>query len=201
MVLKLSPLFTFSTYSTDENLVVSPLLGNVCFASSQYSICLTLGSFAKIYSDTYGETTRQYKKKKYYGQVYPYFLMPNSLITVLTNSFYRWHQLQRVCQKALGRHLFQPQNVSHYLRFQQNQPLCCLLLIHPYHVVFFLSSLFSRKFTKKAPSSNSQRSFVEFVLEPLYKILSQVGHVYHNFLTTHGSVLCGPIRLGLTCCI
>ncbi|MEQ2190769.1 hypothetical protein XENOCAPTIV_009439 [Xenoophorus captivus] len=43
-----------STYSTDENLVVSPLLGNVCFASSQYSICFTLGSFAKIYSDTYG---------------------------------------------------------------------------------------------------------------------------------------------------
>ncbi|XP_008415238.1 116 kDa U5 small nuclear ribonucleoprotein component [Poecilia reticulata] len=48
-----------STYSTDENLVVSPLLGNVCFASSQYSICFTLGSFAKIYSDTYGETTYQ----------------------------------------------------------------------------------------------------------------------------------------------
>lgn len=36
---------------------------------------------------------------------------------------------------------------------------------------------FSRKFTKKPPSSNSQRSFVEFVLEPLYKILSQVGLV------------------------
>lgn len=44
-----------STYSTDESLIVSPLLGNVCFASSQYSICFTLGSFAKIYSDTYGE--------------------------------------------------------------------------------------------------------------------------------------------------
>uniref|UniRef100_A0A4W4GA35 116 kDa U5 small nuclear ribonucleoprotein component n=1 Tax=Electrophorus electricus TaxID=8005 RepID=A0A4W4GA35_ELEEL len=76
-----------STYTTDESLVVSPLLGNVCFASSQYSICFTLGSFAKIYSDTYGNT---------------------------------------------------------------------------------------RKFTKKAPTSNSQRSFVEFILEPLYKILSQV---------------------------
>lgn len=49
-------LFLLSTYSTDENLVVSPLLGNVCFASSQYSICFTLGSFAKIYSDTYGKT-------------------------------------------------------------------------------------------------------------------------------------------------
>lgn len=44
-----------SMYSTDENLVLSPLLGNVCFSSSQYSICFTLGSFAKIYADTYGE--------------------------------------------------------------------------------------------------------------------------------------------------
>ncbi|PKU31296.1 hypothetical protein llap_18400 [Limosa lapponica baueri] len=43
-----------SMYSTDENLVLSPLLGNVCFSSSQYSICFTLGSFAKIYADTYG---------------------------------------------------------------------------------------------------------------------------------------------------
>lgn len=42
-------------YSTDENLVLSPLLGNVCFSSSQYSICFTLGSFAKIYADTYGK--------------------------------------------------------------------------------------------------------------------------------------------------
>ncbi|GAB1296913.1 116 kDa U5 small nuclear ribonucleoprotein component [Apodemus speciosus] len=32
----------------------------------------------------------------------------------------------------------------------------------------------TRKFTKKAPSSSSQRSFVEFILEPLYKILAQV---------------------------
>uniref|UniRef100_A0A8V5GYL0 116 kDa U5 small nuclear ribonucleoprotein component n=1 Tax=Melopsittacus undulatus TaxID=13146 RepID=A0A8V5GYL0_MELUD len=81
-----------SMYSTDENLVLSPLLGNVCFSSSQYSICFTLGSFAKIYADTYGED---------YPQTF-------------------------------------------------------------------------RKFTKKAPTSSSQRSFVEFILEPLYKILAQV---------------------------
>jgi len=31
-----------------------------------------------------------------------------------------------------------------------------------------------RRFTKKAPSSASQRSFVEFILEPLYKIFAQV---------------------------
>lgn len=45
----------FSMYSTDENLTLSPLLGNVCFSSSQYSICFTLGSFAKIYADTFGK--------------------------------------------------------------------------------------------------------------------------------------------------
>ncbi|KAA8585382.1 hypothetical protein FQN60_004076 [Etheostoma spectabile] len=95
-----------STYSTDENLVVSPLLGNVCFASSQYSICFTLGSFAKIYSDTHGDINYNEFAQRLWGDIY-----------------------------------FNPK---------------------------------TRKFTKKAPSSNSQRSFVEFVLEPLYKILSQV---------------------------
>uniref|UniRef100_A0A3B3ZYG0 Tr-type G domain-containing protein n=1 Tax=Periophthalmus magnuspinnatus TaxID=409849 RepID=A0A3B3ZYG0_9GOBI len=95
-----------STYSTDENVVVSPLLGNVCFASSQYSICFTLGSFAKIYSDTYGDINYTEFAQRLWGDIY-----------------------------------FNPK---------------------------------TRKFTKKAPTSNSQRSFVEFVLEPLYKILSQV---------------------------
>ncbi|KAK7167517.1 hypothetical protein R3I94_001798 [Phoxinus phoxinus] len=95
-----------STYSTDESVIVSPLLGNVCFASSQYSICFTLGSFAKIYSDTYGDISYMEFSKRLWGDIY-----------------------------------FNPK---------------------------------TRKFTKKAPSSNSQRSFVEFVLEPLYKILSQV---------------------------
>ncbi|KAF7697919.1 hypothetical protein HF521_004429 [Silurus meridionalis] len=95
-----------STYTTDESLVVSPLLGNVCFSSSQYSICFTLGSFAKIYSDTYGDINYNEFAKRLWGDIY-----------------------------------FNPK---------------------------------TRKFTKKAPNSNSQRSFVEFVLEPLYKILSQV---------------------------
>ncbi|XP_028930870.1 116 kDa U5 small nuclear ribonucleoprotein component [Ornithorhynchus anatinus] len=93
-------------YSTDENLVLSPLLGNVCFSSSQYSICFTLGSFAKIYADTFGDINYQEFAKRLWGDIY-----------------------------------FNPK---------------------------------TRKFTKKAPTSSSQRSFVEFVLEPLYKILAQV---------------------------
>ncbi|VDM58424.1 unnamed protein product [Angiostrongylus costaricensis] len=32
----------------------------------------------------------------------------------------------------------------------------------------------TRKFAKKPPTSNSQRTFIEFILEPLYKIFSQV---------------------------
>ncbi|CAF93783.1 unnamed protein product, partial [Tetraodon nigroviridis] len=94
-----------NTYSTDETMVVSPLLGNVCFASPQYSICFTLGSFSKIYADTYGDINYTEFSKRLWGDIY-----------------------------------FNPK---------------------------------TRKFTKKAPTSNSQRSFVEFVLEPLYKILSQ----------------------------
>uniref|UniRef100_A0A8C2DCD5 116 kDa U5 small nuclear ribonucleoprotein component n=1 Tax=Cyprinus carpio TaxID=7962 RepID=A0A8C2DCD5_CYPCA len=77
----------YITYSTDD-------------------ICFTLGSFAKIYSDTYGDINYMEFAKRLWGDIY-----------------------------------FNPK---------------------------------TRKFTKKAPNSNSQRSFVEFILEPLYKILSQV---------------------------
>lgn len=34
--------------------------------------------------------------------------------------------------------------------------------------------IFRRKFTKKAPHNSAQRSFVEFILEPLYKVFAQV---------------------------
>jgi len=46
-----------SLYSDDkgQDIYVSPALGNVCFASSQYSLCFTLKSFAHLYSEIYGE--------------------------------------------------------------------------------------------------------------------------------------------------
>ena len=37
-----------------------------------------------------------------------------------------------------------------------------------------LFHFFRRKFTKKPATSSAPRSFVEFILEPLYKIFSQV---------------------------
>lgn len=89
-----------------EPLIVSPLLGNVCFASAQYCFCFTLESFAKIYSDTYGGFDHKELAKRLWGDIY------------------------------------------------------------------FSSK--TRKFTKKAPSSKSLRSFIEFVLEPMYKLFSQV---------------------------
>jgi U5 small nuclear ribonucleoprotein component len=46
-----------SIYSDDkgQDIYVSPILGNVCFASSQYSLCFSLKSFAQLYSEIYGE--------------------------------------------------------------------------------------------------------------------------------------------------
>jgi U5 small nuclear ribonucleoprotein component len=84
--------------------VISPLLGNCCFASSYYRFCFTLKSFAKIYSQKYGLAFD-----------YAQFAL-----------------------KLWGDSYFNGK---------------------------------TRKFTKKPNSATQQRTFVEFVLEPLYKVL------------------------------
>uniref|UniRef100_A0A6P7GA94 116 kDa U5 small nuclear ribonucleoprotein component n=1 Tax=Diabrotica virgifera virgifera TaxID=50390 RepID=A0A6P7GA94_DIAVI len=94
-------------YSDDANpQIVSPVLGNVCFASSQYGICFTLKSFANIYNLHFGDVNIEEFSKRLWGDIY----------------------------------------------FNTK----------------------TRKFTKKAPHNSAQRSFVEFILEPLYKIFAQV---------------------------
>jgi len=96
-----------STYSdTETTAPISPLLGNVCFASSQYAFCFTLASFAKLYCEDTPQVDYREFAKRLWGDVY----------------------------------------------FNQK----------------------TRKFSKKAAHSNAQRSFVEFILEPLYKIFAQV---------------------------
>ncbi|XP_013419342.1 116 kDa U5 small nuclear ribonucleoprotein component-like isoform X2 [Lingula anatina] len=103
-----------STFADEEeDMSVSPLKGNVCFASSYYRFCFTLSSFAKIYSDTYGGINTYEFARRLWGDIY------------------------------------------------------------------FNSK--TRKFSKKPANSTSQRSFVEFILEPLYKIFSMtVGDVDLN---------------------
>ncbi|KAK2710270.1 hypothetical protein QYM36_013797, partial [Artemia franciscana] len=97
-----------SVYSDDERpLYVSPLLGNVCFASSQFQVCFTLKSFAKLYSETFGGDFNDYEfSRRLWGDIY------------------------------------------------------------------FNSK--TRGFIKKAPHGGAPRTFVEFILEPLYKIFAQV---------------------------
>jgi len=95
-----------SSIAPDANLIVSPDLGNVCFASGGMGWCFTLFSFAKIYFDTYGGFTPEEFAKRLWGDIY-----------------------------------YDPGD---------------------------------RKFKKKPPQDVSQRSFVHFILEPLYKIYSQV---------------------------
>ncbi|CAL1526130.1 unnamed protein product [Lymnaea stagnalis] len=96
-----------SLYAEDDpNQMVSPLLGNVCFASSYYRFCFTLKSFAKIYAETFEGINEKEFARRLWGDLY------------------------------------------------------------------FNSK--TRKFSKKPATSSSPRSFVEFILEPLYKIFSQI---------------------------
>nr|CAD7441460.1 unnamed protein product [Timema bartmani] len=90
----------------DRLMVVSPILGNVCFASSMYAVCFTLKSFANIYAQTYPGINIKEFSRRLWGDIY------------------------------------------------------------------FNSK--TRKFTKKPPHGTAQRSFVEFILEPLYKVFAQV---------------------------
>ena len=97
-----------SLYSDEEHVeVLSPLLGNVCFASSKYSICFTLKSFAHLYSETYD------------GAINP----------------------TEFARRLWGDMYFNDQ---------------------------------TRKFSKKPPHGSAQRSFIEFILEPIYKVFAQV---------------------------
>lgn len=87
----------------DERKLLSPLKANVCFASSQYSVCFTLKSFAKLYLERSG--TKAITSKQFASKL--------------------WGNL--------------------YLDSE------------------------SSKFVSKPPDRSSKRSFVEFILEPLYK--------------------------------
>lgn len=101
-----------------KQLVISPLLGNVCFASSYYRFCFTLKSFAKIYS-------------------------------VMNATPFDFSQF---ALKLWGDMYFNAK---------------------------------TRKFSKKPFTATSQRTFVEFILEPLYKIFSQtVGDVDSTLVDT-----------------
>ena len=97
-----------SLYTEEENVeILSPLLGNVCFASSKYSICFTLKSFAHLYTETYdGSMNATEFARRLWGDMY------------------------------------------------------------------FNSK--TRKFSKKPPHGSAQRSFIEFILEPIYKVFAQV---------------------------
>lgn len=91
---------------SDNKMMVSPILGNICFASSLYGFSFTLKSFSKVYADTYPGVDYVEFARRLWGDQY-------------------------------------------------------------FHAK-------SRKFTKKPPHNSSQRSFVEFILEPIYKLFAQV---------------------------
>uniref|UniRef100_H2YSS3 116 kDa U5 small nuclear ribonucleoprotein component n=1 Tax=Ciona savignyi TaxID=51511 RepID=H2YSS3_CIOSA len=119
------------TYSDTENIPsVSPLNGNVCFASSQYAFCFTLNSFANLYVKQFGnEVDPKDFAKRLWGDIY-------------------FNQKTRTAFKEGNNHI-----VSKIVSLV-SQIQCCS--------------------NNDPPHTNAQRSFIEFILEPLYKIFSQV---------------------------
>lgn len=60
-----------SKYGDDETVQpVSPLLGNVSFASSYYRFCFTLCSFANVYARTYGGILDVELARRLWGDMY-----------------------------------------------------------------------------------------------------------------------------------
>ncbi|KIO21996.1 hypothetical protein M407DRAFT_10128 [Tulasnella calospora MUT 4182] len=95
-----------SGINPDPELRLSPERGNVAFASSQMGYCFTLGSFAKLYADTYGSLDVDAFALRLWGDIY----------------------------------------------FDSED----------------------RKFSRKPADPEQKRTFVHFILEPLYKLYSQV---------------------------
>jgi len=58
-------------YCKDDKVpIMSPILGNVCFASSQYSLCFTLRSFAKLYTDMCDDLNINEFARRLWGDIY-----------------------------------------------------------------------------------------------------------------------------------
>ncbi|CAJ0962944.1 unnamed protein product, partial [Mesorhabditis belari] len=95
------------TFSEDPNpVLISPLMGNVVFASGRYNFCFSLLSFANVYAQSCKKLNAQEFARRLWGDIY------------YTKS--------------------------------------------------------TRKFSKKPPTGSTPRTFVHFILDPLYKIFSQV---------------------------
>jgi len=60
----------FSGDDPDSCMHMSPVKGNVCFASSQYSLCFSLKSFATMYAQMYGDVNVNAFAERLWGDVY-----------------------------------------------------------------------------------------------------------------------------------
>lgn len=160
-----------SAINPDPVLRVSPENGNVAFASTQMGWCFTLRSFAQLYSDTFGLC----------------FLSPSPL----PSPFSLWFLLLLTAVSVL----FKP---LHANSFSSRTLVDIPLYPGPIDVEEFAPRLWgnvyfdedTRKFTRTPDSMDTPRSFVHFVLEPLYKLYTQVCLLPRPLLYTTSSLSC-----------
>ena len=67
---EVNALLTLYSDSKGEEIYVSPIKGNVCFASSQFSLCFTLKQFANVYAEVYGDFDIRAFAERLWGDVY-----------------------------------------------------------------------------------------------------------------------------------
>lgn len=68
----------------DDSKMVSPILGNICFASSLYGLCFTLKSFSQLYADTYpGVDTNEFARRLW-GDMYFHAKRYNNRVAMST---------------------------------------------------------------------------------------------------------------------
>ena len=173
-----------SLYTEEENVeILSPLLGNVCFASSKYSICFTL----KVCVLTnFSELVMLFKihvrfrfRRMNRGAFFSFF--SGGFITAIVVNPPERKLAKRTSVECAGApddftiffSNFFFQSFAHlYTETYDGSMNATEFARRLWGDMYFNSK--TRKFSKKPPHGSAQRSFIEFILEPIYKVFAQV---------------------------
>jgi 116 kDa U5 small nuclear ribonucleoprotein component len=134
---------------------VDPVRNNVAFTSAQSGWSFTLQSFAQLYADVFGTAFDTTEfARRLWGDVY----------------FHPDSEWQAALHARLALVCLHPTSVQ------------ALIISQPSSSWFGVST--GRTFKRKPPAGGAERTFVSFILEPLYKIYSQVRLVIRSSLHT-----------------
>lgn len=160
-----------SGINPDPELRLSPENGNVAFASADMGWCFTLRSFAQLYSDNYGMT------------------LPMFLHSWLTGSA-GWSAAKQSSADLMAEALESPSTSK--TKVPSGKMDALKFSERLWGDIYFDKS--TRKFMRKAQDPSAHRTFVTFVLEPIYKLYAAVSFFscFMQFYYTIAELRLGP---------